>query len=139
VICPLGLLLLHRYFRGAADNRPAHPKQEGPKLQAQQALVIPRWSVSTLIAVVATLVAAALALALVVTAERPATLAAPTVVPLYRVGAEQIAHNRSEEGLGASSSVGGEQIAHNRSEEGLGASSSVGGEQIAYGTKYQKD
>jgi hypothetical protein len=32
---------------------------------------------------------------------------------------EQIAHNRSEEGLGGAGSVGGEQIAHNRSEEGL--------------------
>src|SRR5437870_11944099 len=32
-------------------------------------------------------------------------------------GAEQIAHNRSEAGFGASNSVGAEQIAHNRSEE----------------------
>jgi hypothetical protein len=35
------------------------------------------------------------------------------------VGAEQIAHNRSEEGLTDLSSVGGQQISHNRSEEGL--------------------
>ena len=35
------------------------------------------------------------------------------------VGAQQIAHNRSEEGLDGSQSVSGQQIAHNRSEEGL--------------------
>lgn len=35
------------------------------------------------------------------------------------VGAEQIAHDRSEQGLGGSASVGGQQIAHNRSESGL--------------------
>ena len=35
------------------------------------------------------------------------------------VGSEQIAHNRSEQGLGAGPSVGGQQIAHNRSESGL--------------------
>ena len=35
------------------------------------------------------------------------------------VGAEQIAHNRSEQGLGEGASVGGQQIAHNRSESGL--------------------
>jgi hypothetical protein len=34
------------------------------------------------------------------------------------VGAQQISHNRSEQGFGAS--VSGQQIAHNRSEEGLG-------------------
>src|SRR5256886_13336956 len=34
-------------------------------------------------------------------------------------GAEQIAHNRSEAGLGTSTSVGAEQIAHNRSEKNL--------------------
>ena len=39
--------------------------------------------------------------------------------PIPFVGAQQIAHNRSEEGLGGSGSVGGEQIAHNRAEEGL--------------------
>jgi len=38
------------------------------------------------------------------------------------VGAEQIAHNRSESQLGASNSIGAEQIAHNRSEQGLGGS-----------------
>jgi hypothetical protein len=91
-------------------------------LQAQQALVLSRWSFSALIAIVATVVAAALALALVVTVDRPATSATPSVVTLRGVGAEQVAHNRSEEGLGASSSVGGEQIAHNQSEEGLASS-----------------
>lgn len=91
-------------------------------MQAQQVLALPRWSFSTLIAIVATVVAAALALALVVSVDRPATSATPTVVTLHGVGAEQVAHNRSEEGLGVSSSVGGEQIAHNRSEEGLGNS-----------------
>lgn len=35
------------------------------------------------------------------------------------VGAQQIAHDRSEQGLGGPSSVGGQQIAHNRSESGL--------------------
>jgi hypothetical protein len=35
------------------------------------------------------------------------------------VGAEQVGHNRSEEGLADVSSIGGQQIAHNRSEEGL--------------------
>jgi hypothetical protein len=35
------------------------------------------------------------------------------------VGAEQTAHDRSEQGLGGSASVGGQQIAHNRSESGL--------------------
>ena len=37
------------------------------------------------------------------------------------VGAEQVDHNRSEQGLGATSPTG-EQVAHNRSEEGLGNS-----------------
>jgi len=35
------------------------------------------------------------------------------------VGAEQIAHNRSEQGLIDGASVGGQQIALNRSESGL--------------------
>ena len=35
------------------------------------------------------------------------------------LGAEQIAHNRSEQGLVEGASVGGQQIAHNRSESGL--------------------
>lgn len=42
-----------------------------------------------------------------------------TQAAISAVGAEQIAHNRSEAGLGGSNSVGGEQIAHNRSEDGL--------------------
>lgn len=90
-------------------------------MQAQQAISLNRRSGSTAIAVLATAVAAALALALVYTSDRPASPAAPTVVTLKGVGAEQIAHDRSEEGLGAPSySVGGEQVAHNRSEEGIG-------------------
>ena len=88
-------------------------------MQAQQTLAFPRRSFSTTVAVVATVIAMALALALVFTVERPATSAAPTVVTLHDVGGEQIAHNRSEQGLGGSASVGGEQIAHNRSEGGL--------------------
>jgi len=35
------------------------------------------------------------------------------------VGAEQIAHDRSEQGLVEGASVGGQQIAHNRSESDL--------------------
>jgi hypothetical protein len=89
-------------------------------MQAQQALALPGRSLSTLVAVVATVVATMLALALVFTVERPATSATPTVVTLHGVGIEQIAHSRSEEGLGGPGSVGGEQIAHNRSEEGVG-------------------
>ena len=88
-------------------------------MQAQHALTLPGRSLSTVVAVVATVIAMALALALVFTVERPATSAAPTVVTLHGVGGEQIAHNRSEQGLAGSASVGGEQIAHNRSEEGL--------------------
>src|SRR2546421_1153049 len=42
-----------------------------------------------------------------------ATVSAPAA------GAEQVAHNRSELGLGASSSVGAEQINHDRSEGGM--------------------
>ena len=40
-------------------------------------------------------------------------------VSVSAVGAEQVAHNRSEAGLAGSASVGAEQIAHHRSEEGL--------------------
>lgn len=86
-------------------------------MQAQQTLALPRRSFSTLVAVVATVVAAMLALVLVLSVERSAPMATPTVVTLHGVGVEQIAHNRSEEGLGAPGSVGSEQIAHNRSEE----------------------
>jgi hypothetical protein len=35
------------------------------------------------------------------------------------VGAQQIAHDRSEQGLGSDTSVGGQLIAHDRSESGL--------------------
>ncbi len=45
-----------------------------------------------------------------------ATVSAPAA------GSEQIAHNRSEAGLGASGSIGAEQIGHNRSEAGLAGS-----------------
>lgn len=45
------------------------------------------------------------------------TSSAPVSAPA--VGAEQIAHNRSEQGLTGTASVGGQQIAHNRSESGL--------------------
>ena len=40
-------------------------------------------------------------------------------VSVSAVGAEQVAHNRSEAGLTGGTSVGAEKIAHNRSEEGL--------------------
>lgn len=88
-------------------------------MQAQQAIPFPRRSFSNVVAIVATLLAAALALALVVTVERPLTSATPAVVTLHEVDAEQIAHNRSEQGLGGSGSIGGEQIAHNQSEQGF--------------------
>lgn len=88
-------------------------------MQAQQAIALPRQSFSRMVAVVATAVAVALALALVLTVEQPTTSSTPTVVTLHAVGGEQIAHNRSEQGLGGSGSVSGEQVAHNRSEEGL--------------------
>jgi hypothetical protein len=88
-------------------------------LQAQQALALPRQSFSTLLAIVATLVAAVLAIALVVTADRPATSATQRVIAAQGAGDEQIAHDRSEAGLGAPSSIGGQQITHNRSEDGL--------------------
>lgn len=41
-------------------------------------------------------------------------------ISIGAVGREQIAHNRSEAGLGAPPSIGGEQIKHNRSEENFG-------------------
>jgi hypothetical protein len=72
-----------------------------------------------MVAVVATGIAAALALALVVSVAGQPASSAPTVVTLRGVGADQISHNRSEEGLGFSSPISGQQIAHNRSEEGL--------------------
>ena len=40
-------------------------------------------------------------------------------VSVPAVGAEQVAHNRSESGLAVSGSAGGEQIRHQRSEEGF--------------------
>lgn len=89
-------------------------------MQAQQAISLPRRSYSTMIAVVATVVAGLLALALVFSVERPATTAEPTIVTLHGVGSEQVAHNRSEEGLGGPGSAGGQQVSHNRSEEGFG-------------------
>jgi hypothetical protein len=88
-------------------------------MQAQQSLTLQKRSLSTAVAIMATGLATALALALVFTVDRPTTVVTPALVALHGTGAEQVAHNRSEEGLGASSSVGGEQVAHNRSEEGL--------------------
>jgi hypothetical protein len=41
-------------------------------------------------------------------------------VSVQAVGAEQVAHNRSEAGLAGSTSVGAEQIGHARSEGGMG-------------------
>ena len=73
-------------------------------MQAQQTIALRRQSLSTLVAIVATLVAAALALALILSVYRPATSAAPTIVTLHGVGAEQIVHNRSEDGLGGTGS-----------------------------------
>lgn len=40
-------------------------------------------------------------------------------VSVSAVGAEQVAHNRSEAGLAGSTSVGAEQIGHDRSEGGM--------------------
>lgn len=88
-------------------------------MQVQRAINLPSQSFSRMVAIVATGVAASLALALVVTAERPTSTSTSTVVTLHGVGGEQVAHNRSEQGFGSSASVTGEQIAHNRSEEGL--------------------
>ena len=88
-------------------------------MQAQQAIALQRRSYSTVVAVVATVVAGLLAIALVFSVERPAASAQPTVVTLHGIGSEQVAHNRSEEGLGASGTVGGEQVSHNRSEQGF--------------------
>jgi hypothetical protein len=45
---------------------------------------------------------------------------ADTTVAVPGIGGEQIAHDRSEQGLGGSSTVGGQQIAHNRDEGGMG-------------------
>ena len=87
-------------------------------MQAQQAIALPTQAFSRMVAVIATVVAAALALSLVLTVERPVTSALPTVVTLHAVGGEQVAHDRSEQGLGVPGSVSGEQIAHNRSEDG---------------------
>lgn len=47
---------------------------------------------------------------------------APAPLAAGQVGAQQVAHDRSEQGIGQQSSVGGEQIAQNRSEEGLASS-----------------
>ena len=87
-------------------------------MQAQTAITLPRRSYSTMVAVVATVVAALLALALVVSVGRPAAYSLPQQVTLQDVSGQQVAHNRSEQGLGGAS-VGGQQIVHNRSEEGF--------------------
>jgi len=88
-------------------------------MQAQQSLTLQKRSLSTAVAIMATGLAAALALALVSTLDRPTTAMTPAPVALPGLGAEQVAHNRSEEGFGVSSSVGGDQVAHNRSEKDL--------------------
>ena len=88
-------------------------------MQAQQALRNRQQSVSLVFAIVGIAIAATVALAIIFTATRPATLTTSTAVTLPEVGTQQIAHNRSENGLGGSGSIGGEQVAHNRSEEGL--------------------
>ena len=87
-------------------------------MQLQQAIDIRRRSYSTLIAVVATVVAAMLAVALVFSVGRTVTSLSPNEVSLHDVSGEQVAHNRSEAGL-VGGSLGGQQIAHNRSEEGF--------------------
>lgn len=66
---------------------------------------------------------AAVALALVawhaLASQGPASVAGQrTTFHLQSIGAQQVAHNRSEEGLG-SASTGSELVGHNRSEEGL--------------------
>lgn len=91
-------------------------------MQAQQTIALRSRSFSTFVAVVATLVAAVLALALVSIVDRPVASTTLSVVTLHGVGSDQISHNRSEEGLGGQGSIGGQQIAHNRSEEGLAGS-----------------
>ena len=91
-------------------------------MQAQQSLVIPERRLSTSIAVVATVVAAALAFALVVNIDRASTIVPPAVVALHNITSQQVAHDRDEQGLGGAVSPGGQQIAHNRSEEGFGGS-----------------
>src|SRR6266550_5219751 len=55
----------------------------------------------------------------VVVATLSASHSSSVTVSAPAAGAEQIAHNRSEAGLGTSTSVGAEQIAHNRSEKNL--------------------
>jgi hypothetical protein len=52
----------------------------------------------------------------VVVAGLTATHGSSTTVSAPAIGAEQIAHNRSEAGRDFSPSVGAEQVAHNRSE-----------------------
>jgi hypothetical protein len=59
----------------------------------------------------------ALAVPAVATGVSVTNTSAPASTP--EVGAEQIAHNRSEQGFVGGASVGGQQIAHNRSESGL--------------------
>jgi hypothetical protein len=88
-------------------------------LQAQQSLTLQRRSLPTTVAIMATGLAAALALALVFAVDRPMAVVSPVLVASHGIRADQVTHNRSEEGLGASSSGSGDQVAHNRSEEGL--------------------
>ena len=73
------------------------------------------WIVALLVGVVIALTAPGLTAALSNSAVTSGTAQSTAVV-----GAQQIAHNREEEGFVTFSSVGGEQVSHNRSEEGLG-------------------
>jgi len=60
----------------------------------------------------------AIAVSVEVAALRPGQTAISPSSVLAMQG-EQIAHNRSEQGLDGAASIGGEQIAHDRSEGGL--------------------
>ena len=95
-------------------------------MQAQQTLTVSRHSFSTLVAVVATLFAAVLAIAIVATAERSATPATRGAVAVRGIGAEQIAHDRSGAGLGAPRSIGSSNLSQpirGRAREHLGEAS----------------
>src|SRR2546429_8942722 len=75
-------------------------------------------AVSGLLAFMAGAVIAASAPAVVATLSASHSSSATVSAPA--AGAEQIAHKRSEGGLGGSNSVQSEQIAHNRAQRNLG-------------------
>ena len=62
---------------------------------------------------------AVIALGLPVVAGLSTSHSSNAAVSVGAVGGEMIAHNRSEQGLGLSTSAAAEKIAHNRSEQGL--------------------